>query len=1088
MDIKDNKIIYSPTDLIKFIESPYVSWLEHFCLENPTYFNKKVSSKLRNELFSLGNLLEAQYYKKIENYHFKKIMNSEKSARETIFAANTGYKFIAQAHLKKDSFEGYADLLVREKGKSKLGNYYYTVKDIKRASVPKAKFIIQICCYLEMLEKIQGVLPEKAGIILGPYNEEEFIVKDYYDYYLNIKELFLDFHNNFNPKNKPTPSLTESLGDWEQEAIEYLEKKDSLQLLSSIDKEDLKKLESSNIKTRGDLLTADGCENLSPERFDLYKKEVIAQKNKKDYILLEHNEDDPKGLLSLPKPTEEDIIIDIRKSDSYHKEELFYSFSIFNLKTNELIQDFCFKKDYERGYISKFLKVLKNCKGNIYFFGNRVLETVKESAASQGVFLESLEKIIFDRRLIDLQLITQQSIAIPYYDYTIESVAKVLKDFDFEDSFGLLFNFYYHANKDEKEKFKEVLLKQQTEYFNIILLLKNFLNSLQTKHNLSKVSKELREDYIENNEEVTFEYNFNLEKYNRSEEKEKIELLLKQFINFYKNEKRPKELETINLLNQEERKLEKNTRALSFLVYKENPIEDKPYIRKYKFYQNQEYKLSVNDRVLVHQLPYVGATIKEINTEDFTIILQFSKKQYEEISKFKKISIIENNQIPSKNLEKRILKTALSINKEQEYLGLNKALYNFLAKDFPDITNIRKGSPLYEPNKDLIEQAQDICSNMNNTCLIFQGPPGAGKTYTTAKIVYKLLLEGKKIAISSNSHKAINNVLNRLIEENPAINIIKIGGNKDDLADGIKFVSSAKNVNKNEFNILGGTAFSLCSDELENSVDYLFVDEAGQVSIPNLIAMSNASKNIILIGDQMQLEQPLQAIHPGDSGKSCLEYYLGDKKTIPTNLGFFLPVTRRMNSQLCKIISDNFYESKLSSHESSENRFIILNNSKDNLIKKDRGFLYIETEHEYNNQYSSEEVEIIKNLTKELKKYTLSFDGETRKITEKDIIYVSPYNMQVKKIKEELGEDVNAGSVDLFQGQEAPIVIISLASSNADGRGLEFLLSENRLNVAISRGQALAILIANKNLIRSNAQSIKELKLLNMFSNLIKNT
>jgi uncharacterized protein len=1094
MDKKNNEIIYSPTDLVNFIESPYSSWLDHYCIDNPDYKKNKFSSKLRDELFNLGNMLEANYYRKLENYHFKKVPTGEKSITHTRLALNTGYKFIAQAHLKKGNFEGFADLLVREKGKSKLGNYCYTVKDIKRASVPKAKFIIQICCYLEMLEDLQGFIPKEAGIILGHNNEELFNVQDFYDYYLNIKKLFLEFHENFDPKIKPTPSLQESLGDWEKEASIYLEKIDSLLLLPSIDTEDIKKLEEKGLNTRKSLLDFEGeLDELSSDTLDVYQTESSVQLLNKEYKLFKHNKKEPKGLLNLPRITEDDLFINIKVSDSYHKEDLFYSFSTYT-KKDGLDITFCMKKDYERGYIYKFLKKIKehSKSGKIYFYGSSVLDNLQKAASSQGIFLESLEKIIFNKKLIDLQLITKQSIAIPFYNYRLDNLLKVIdKDSEFEDNFGLIFNFYYHANKDEKEDLKTKLDIQEDTYFKNLIQIAEWLTDIQCKNDLEFIPHELRYT-VENEEESeieeeseSFEYNFNLEKYSNADSKDKIGILLKQLINFYKNEKRPKELETIDLLNQTEAKLEKSTRAISFLRYKETRDLEKPYIREYSYYKNQEYKISDGDKVMIYQNPKVIATVKHIDKKESIIVLQFTKKQLSLIDKYNKLTIIEHGMIPSRSLERAVLSTAFSFDIDKDYLGLNKSLYDFLYKNYPDIANVRKGDNIYSLDEDLIEASVRAVKAMNNTCLIFQGPPGAGKTFTTRKIVYDLILEGKKVAISSNSHKAINNVINELSKDNPAINVVKMGGKKDGLYEGIKHSTSLKNLD-DDYNIFGGTAFSLCNPDLKQKFDYLFIDEAGQVSIPNLIAMSQCAKNIVLIGDQMQLEQPLQAIHPGDSGKSCLEYYLGDKKTIPQSLGFFLPVTRRMNSELTKVISDNFYEGKLTSFKGSDDRRIILDSKKHDLITKEKGFVYIPVKHKYNKQYSSEEIDVIEKLKKELIGSDLIIDGVKRKISNSDIIYVSPYNMQVKKIKERLGEDSNAGSVDLFQGQEAPIVIISLASSESSSRGLEFLLSDNRLNVAISRGQAMAILIGNRDILRSSVSSIEELRLLNLFSNLVK--
>jgi len=250
--------------------------------------------------------------------------------------------------------------------------------------------------------------------------------------------------------------------------------------------------------------------------------------------------------------------------------------------------------------------------------------------------------------------------------------------------------------------------------------------------------------------------------------------------------------------------------------------------------------------------------------------------------------------------------------------------------------------------------------------------------------------------------------------------------------------------------------------------------------------MSRSCKNLILMGDQMQLSQPTQGIHPEDSGVSCLDYLLGEFATVPEDKGILLPDSYRLNSDICEFISSRVYEGRLASKDSANRRKLHLNKS--DLIKKSSGIGYLSVSHHGNEQSSFEEVSVIKNLVKELLAGKKEDEkGDLKKIEVEDILIVSPYNHQIRLLQETLGTKFEIGTVDKFQGREAPIVIISMAASDIESapRGAEFLLERNRLNVALSRAQTLAILVASPELNQPIASSSAEMSLVNFYMDLV---
>jgi uncharacterized protein len=499
----------------------------------------------------------------------------------------------------------------------------------------------------------------------------------------------------------------------------------------------------------------------------------------------------------------------------------------------------------------------------------------------------------------------------------------------------------------------------------------------------------------------------------------------------------------------------------------------------YEYPKNEETKIKSGDKISIQKTIITGEVRDFTNA---TIAIRYTKKDIDQAKSLKKISIYEDNMDFTKPTAEAIQPIFQYLNENKPYMNLNKALYDFFTKSYPDIIGLTKGDDLYSKDEDLTQAAIRAVSKMNKTTLIIQGPPGAGKSYTASQIIKTLYAKGAIIGVSSNSHKAIDGLLYSIKKACPEALVLKNVSQSAELSEDLSSIDVKRldevSEDKLDQYILGSTAYGLTKHKL----DYLFVDEAGQVSLANLLAMGMHAKNIILIGDQMQLEQPIQAIHPGESGKSALDYFLGETKVIPLNRGFFLPISRRMNHELCEIVSKYFYNNELKSIEDVDSEIA----TKIDLggAFKNKGVQFIPVNHVNNTQYSNEEIVKIKEIVSKLLTKKKIVSGVESMIDLNDIIIVSPYNLQVSKLKKEL-PGYKIGSVDLFQGQEAPIVIYSLAASDIGARGIEFLLNQNRTNVALSRGKCLAIIVGSENILNIQVEKMEELKLLNMFSELI---
>ena len=414
------------------------------------------------------------------------------------------------------------------------------------------------------------------------------------------------------------------------------------------------------------------------------------------------------------------------------------------------------------------------------------------------------------------------------------------------------------------------------------------------------------------------------------------------------------------------------------------------------------------------------------------------------------------------------------------------AATELLLKKPPRIQGKQTGEQIITSD-DLQKAAFEAISKLENSYLFIQGPPGSGKTYTSSHIIMELVKHRKKIGITSNSHKAIHNLLEKIenvaVEKGISFQGIKKAskGNEESFFGGQFIKNETKTEDMNlSANLFAGTAWTFSNKHFDNQLDYLFIDEAGQVSTANVVAMSTSTKNIILVGDQMQLGQPIQGTHPGEAGLSVLEFLLGENSTIPKDRGIFIGQTRRLRPSICNFISDAFYDGRLTAHESTSERSLRLQGINH---LPDEGIATIEVKHEGCSQKSVEEGQIIKKQYEALIGQSFTDkDGSVKAITEDDILIVTPYNVQVNHLRSLLSK-ARVGTVDKFQGQEAPIVLISMVTSSAEDlpRNIEFLYSKNRLNVAISRAQCLALVVFNPKLLEIPCKKVDQMKLVNTF-------
>ena len=397
------------------------------------------------------------------------------------------------------------------------------------------------------------------------------------------------------------------------------------------------------------------------------------------------------------------------------------------------------------------------------------------------------------------------------------------------------------------------------------------------------------------------------------------------------------------------------------------------------------------------------------------------------------------------------------------------------------------GAPLRVPEESDLEAACRLVSCLDRGTLAIQGPPGSGKTYTGARMIVRLLAAGRRVGISATSHKVIENFLRKILEagDEAGVDVRAIQKADGSGIDDPRLAVSGDNgtvrdaLATGDRNLGAGTPWLWGREDMDGVVDVLFVDEAGQMSLANVLAMGGAAGSLVLLGDPQQLDQPLQGSHPRGADRSALAHLLGEDATMPAERGLFIEHTWRLHPRITEFTSAAFYEGRLESKE-----HLAVQELHGPAPVGGVGTRLLAADHAGSDNASPEEAHEVAQLVRALVEGGTSWvdgKGEERPVGWDDVLVVAPYNAQVGEIARLLAPQARVGTVDKFQGQEAPISIYSMTTSSPElaPRGMDFLYSRNRLNVATSRARCVAIVVATPELLRVRARNPHQMRLAN---------
>jgi predicted RecB family nuclease len=388
-----------------------------------------------------------------------------------------------------------------------------------------------------------------------------------------------------------------------------------------------------------------------------------------------------------------------------------------------------------------------------------------------------------------------------------------------------------------------------------------------------------------------------------------------------------------------------------------------------------------------------------------------------------------------------------------------------------------------------LEVALRVVAVLDHGVLPVQGPPGAGKTYTGARMILEMVRKGRKVGITATSHKVIRNLLDEVVKAGVDSQVSvacvqKVGSDEGTFADTESILVTDSNtealklLKQGAASVFAGTAWMWARADFASSVDVLVIDEAGQFSLANALAVAQGAPSLILLGDPQQLEQPSKAAHPDDSDPSALEYLLDGHETIPPDRGLFLAHTWRMHPRITRFTSEQFYEDRLDSVVGLEIQAIAAPGL------SGPGLYSLSVEHSGNQNRSCEEADVIAELLRGWFAAGATWtdkSGGVHALALGDILVVAPYNVQVAALAERLPIGARIGTVDKFQGQEAPVVFYSMTSSSPEEapRGMQFLYSRHRLNVATSRARCACVLVYSPRLLQPDCRTPRQIQLAN---------
>ena len=1051
----------------------------------------------------------------------------EDAVAQTGGALREGIDAVYQATFLDAPWGGRADFLVRVDKPSALGSWSYEVVETKLARSTKATALVQLCFYSDLLSRIQRVEPQWMHVVLGGgATPERFQVQRYIAYFRKVRS---EFERAWKLEADTYPEPTEhcEVCSWFPMCDTRRRADDHPSLVAGISRNQRKALSGRGVCTVAALAKLALPPTPKIERIGdvallriREQARLQVQGREEGRLVYELLDDvgEGNGLAALPLPSPADMFLDLEANPYVLDQGLEYLIGIVTLPANSGGEPtyeslWALSRSEEKKAFETFIaKVMERWRRapemHIYHYAPYEATAIKRLVGRHGTCVDEVDELLRAGAFVDLYRAVRQGIRASVESYSIKRLeplygftrAVPLRDANvalqsFEAAMAL-----GHGQEEIGDLLKTIEGYNRDDCVSA-LRLRDWLED-RRKELEAKSGRALPRPTIKSGEpgeklttrlqEVREIMARLLAPLPADETAWTVEhracWLLAQMLEWHRREEKSAWWEYFRFCELSDDELQEDRKAIGGLAFVEEVGRiDRSIIYRYRF-PPQDHAI---DRAMEVRDPKTKKEAgKRVAFDERNRTIDLKRGASSAVSH--PTALIPYDIVDSTVLRDSLLRVAIWVADHGiTGPGTFQSARELLLRVSPGVLRVAVGTLVGE-DRQLTETAKALVQSLPKqaSVLPIQGPPGSGKTFTAARMVVELVRQGRRVGITAVSHKVITTLLGEVCraaaEAGLSLKAVQKASDGDECQHPV--VMHAKD-NKAVLDALttasakvaAGSAWLWAREDMANAVDVLFVDEAGQMSLANVLAVSQAATSIVLLGDPQQLDQPQRGIQPPGAEVSALAHLLNGRATIAANQGVFLAETRRLHPDVCAFTSELFYEGRLVSRpENAKQRL----NAGDPL--GGTGLRFAPVEHSGNQNESPEEVERVAASVDDLLRSGATWTnkkGETRALTLEDILIVAPYNAQVSALLERLPTGARVGTVDKFQGQEAPVILYSMATSTPEDapRGMEFLYSLNRLNVAISRAQCEAVIVASPALFQVQCKTPRQIELANAF-------
>jgi uncharacterized protein len=1123
MQLRDDSLLLSASDLTSFVACPRLTWLQREVTlsrrAGPADGNRGGALAARKGLEHERRHLEslrARGLRVVEIATRHGAEGTSLSAAETLAAMRDGADVVYQAVFEDGGWLGHIDFLRKlERVGSDLGPWSYEAVDTKLARRVKPSFVVQLALYSELLGRAQGREPEHIEVVLGTGASERLRLREFDAYVRRLRERFLE-HLASATESYPEPVEHCAICDWGQECEAIRLADDHLSQVAGMRRDQVVKLRAHGVPTMAGLAAAVDRPTGLPIGDEAYVRlraqAALQAREKADasprYELLEPQEE--RGFALLPEPSPHDVFFDMEGDPYYEADGLEYLFGAECAEASEWTFRAFWGRDrrqereaFERFIDWVFARWRRHPDLHVYHYAHYEPTALKRLAGQHGTREEEVDELLRHGVLVDLYAVVRQGLRISRPSYSIKELEAFYRGASRQTAVG--------EGGESIEVFEEWLETGEQALLDAI-----------EEYNADdcRSTRELRDWLLDRRAEAWEQYGAGCpyvapdprvvsgqqqeiddearelmaalldgvprERADRDAEQQG-RWLLAQLLDYHRREQRVVWWRFFALCLMDHEQLLEDLEAISGLepIGAPEVVTSQGATAQWFSYPPQDFKFGPGEVTDPARKEGAGEVL-EIDAGARRLLLKRTRKLHDAplpraIFPFTLYRDHEHRRT-LRDLARAVLAHGL------DAPGPLRAARRLVLGGAARVRGGVAGQPL--SLGDLSDAAlQDIVRRLDESHLFIQGPPGSGKTYGGARVIVDLLARGDRVGVTSNSHRAICKLLGEVDEAAHRAGVEvravkKCSTREDEYRSPLQpdaFTNTKQNATATDpqRNLVAGTSWLFVREEWrEQPLDYLFVDEAGQVALADAAATAGAARNVVLLGDPQQLAQVSQAAHPDGAGDSVLRHLLGKRRTVAPAEGVFLERSYRMHPDVCAFVSDLAYDGRLRPAAGTALRRI----DSDGFCGT--GLRFVAVEHEGNRQSSPEESRRIAEEIDRLLRdgWVTDEQGQRRRLGPRDVLVVAAYNHQVSCLREHIPhDDVAIGTVDKFQGQQAPVVFYSLGTSTpAEApRGVEFLFSTNRLNVAVSRAQCLAVLVGNPALLDAECRTVEQMRLVN---------